>query len=197
MKDTGLKITPPHWLDGFLDEREAIYPDTRERMRLVVALAMKNVEMGTGGPFGAAVFDMDTHALISAAVNQVESSNCSVLHAEIVALALAQKKLGSYDLGGPGMPRCELVTSVEPCAMCFGALPWSGIRRLVCGATAKDAEAIGFDEGDKVADWAGSLTRRGIEVVEDVLKAEAAGPLKRYMSSGGKIYNSRSGAKSR
>ena len=41
----------------------------------------------------------------------------------------------------------EMVASTQPCAMCLGATPWSGIRRLVCGARDEDAEEIGFDEG--------------------------------------------------
>jgi tRNA(Arg) A34 adenosine deaminase TadA len=193
MNDTGLRLILPDWVAGFLDDREASYPEIEDRMKLAVDLARKNIEMGTGGPFGAAVFDMGTHRLISAGVNQVESSNCSVLHAEIVALILAQERLRTYDLGAPGMPECELVSSVEPCAMCLGAIPWSGIMRLVCGASGKDAEAIGFDEGDKVVDWAGSLNRRGIEVLRNVRGAEAVEVLRQYKRMGGKIYNSRSG----
>ncbi len=193
MKDTGLKLILPEWVAGFLDDREASYPVIEDRMRLAIDLARKNIEMGTGGPFGAAVFDMGTHSLISVGVNQVESSNCSVLHAEIAALILAQERLRTYDLGASGMPECELVSSVEPCARCFGAIPWSGVTRLVCGASGKDADSIGFDEGDKVDDWTGSLNRRGIEVLRDVCGAEAAKVLRQYGRMGGKIYNSRSG----
>jgi tRNA(Arg) A34 adenosine deaminase TadA len=138
---------------------------------------------------------MRTHRLISVGINLVERSNCSVLHAEIVALVLAQEILKNYDLGASGMPECELVSSVEPCAMCFGALPWSGIRRLVCGASGKDVKAIGFDEGDKVNDWAGSLERRGIEVLRDVCRADANEALMKYKSIGGRIYNSEAAKK--
>ncbi len=190
MKETGLKLILPGWVGDFLDDSKA-YPEIEDRMRLVIGLARKNIEMGTGGPFGSAVFDMGTHRLISVGVNLVESSNCSVLHAEMVALILAQEKLRSYDLGAEGMPECELVSSAEPCAMCFGAIPWSGVRRLVCGASGEVAEAIGFDEGDKVGDWAGSLNRLGMEVIKNVLGAEAAEVLRQYLRMGGKIYNSR------
>lgn len=159
-------------------------------MSFVIGLARKNIELGTGGPFGAAVFDARTHKLISVGINLVERSNCSVLHAEIVALILAQEKLRNYDLGASGMPECELVSSAEPCAMCFGAIPWSGIIRFAYGASRMDVEAIGFDEGDKVDDWAGSLNRRGIEVLKEVSRTEATEVLKQYKSMGGKVYNS-------
>lgn len=191
MSYKGLKLVLPKWVAGFVEDREASYPDIEDRMRLVIDLARKNIETGTGGPFGAAVFDMRTHRLISVGINQVELLNCSVLHAEIVALILAQEKSMNYDLGASGMPECELVSSVEPCAMCFGAIPWSGIRRLAYGASGKDVEAIGFDEGDKVDDWAGSLTRRGIDVQKEVCRTEADKVLKEYKRMGGKIYNPR------
>jgi tRNA(Arg) A34 adenosine deaminase TadA len=73
--------------------------------------------------------------------------------------------------------------------MCFGASPWSGVRRLVCGARDEDARAIGFDEGPKLADWITALNDRGIAVLRDVLRDEAVGVLKDYIEAGGIIYN--------
>ena len=87
------------------------------------------------------------------------------------------------------LPAHELVTSVEPCAMCLGAVPWSGVRRLVCGARGEDACAIGFDEGAKPADWVRGLESRGIEVQRDVLRAAAVAVLRRYVEEGGVLYN--------
>jgi tRNA(Arg) A34 adenosine deaminase TadA len=75
--------------------------------------------------------------------------------------------------------------------MCLGAVPWAGILRLVCGARHEDAVRIGFDEGDKPVDWKEGLTRRGIEVVVDVKRAEAAAVLSAYAATGGIIYNGR------
>jgi tRNA(Arg) A34 adenosine deaminase TadA len=73
--------------------------------------------------------------------------------------------------------------------MCFGAVPWSGIKSLVCGASKKDAEAAGFDEGDKPGKWIRSLQRRGIVVQTGVLRSEAAAVLAAYRAGGGTIYN--------
>jgi len=139
------------------------------------------------------VFEGATGRLVSAGVNLVETANCSIAHAEIVAISLAQRAVGHYDLGCEGMPRCELVTSTEPCAMCLGAIPWSGVRRVVCGARGEDACAIGFDEGAKPADWVGELRRREIEVVRGVLREEAKAVLQQYAGTGGTIYNARTG----
>ena len=60
---------------------------------------------------------------------------------------------------------------------------------MICGARKKDAEAAGFDEGDKPDDWVRSLQRRGIVVQSSVLRADAAAVLARYRDTGGAIYN--------
>ena len=82
-----------------------------------------------------------------------------------------------------------MVASTEPCAMCFGAIPWSGVTRLVCGARDEDARRIGFDEGPKLPDWRKALQKRGIRVTRDVLREEAVAVLDLYVDLGGPIYN--------
>jgi len=159
------------------------------RMAFVIEAARRNVAEKTGGPFAAAVFEVETGRLVALGVNLVTTQGCSILHGEMVALALAQRVVGTHDLGAPGLPAHELVTSTEPCAMCLGAVPWSGVRRVVCGARDEDARAVGFDEGEKVADWRGALAARGIEVITDVGRAEAAAVLRDYARGGGVIYN--------
>ena len=181
----------PDWV-GELDlERD--YPTEEDRMRLVVEISRLNVERETGGPFGAAVFDLSTNRLVAPGMNLVVPSVCSVAHAEMVAIMVAQKVVGDFDLGGSGKPPYELVASTEPCAMCFGATPWSGVRSLLCGARDEDARAVGFDEGAKLPDWAAALEERGISVKRDVLREEAAAVLRQYAESGGTIYNARQG----
>jgi hypothetical protein len=59
---------------------------------------------------------------------------------------------------------------------------------LVCGATTSDAEAVGFDEGPKPADWPGVLQRRGIAVELEVRRADAKSVLEQYVAHGGRIY---------
>ena len=160
-------------------------------MRFVIQLALTNVARETGGPFGAAVFETRTGRLLAIGVNLVAWTNCSLAHAEMVALANAQQAVGHFDLGAASMPTYELVTSSEPCAMCYGAIPWSGVRRVLCGARARDAAAIGFDEGPKPKNWMTALRKRGIVVVRDVCRNEAVTVLQRYKESGGTIYNAR------
>jgi tRNA(Arg) A34 adenosine deaminase TadA len=183
----------PDWVAGLLAGRGEVYPAFVDRMRLVVELSRLNLRYGTGGPFGAAVFERDTGRLLAPGVNLVVSSSCSVSHAEMVAIMVAQRMVGDFDLGGEGHPPYELVASTEPCAMCLGAVPWSGVRRLVCGARGEDAEEIGFDEGIKPEAWIPSLEERGIAVERDVLRDEAAAVLREYAEGGGPIYNARGG----
>jgi len=181
----------PQWLKELADEHQSQTFDSIEaRMRFAIDLARLNIEHRTGGPFGAAIFESDSGKLLAPGVNLVEPAHCSIAHAEMVAIALAQQTIGSYDLG-QGEVTCELVTSTEPCAMCLGAIPWSGVRRVICGARGQDACAIGFDEGAKPVDWVGELTHRGIEVTREVLRDEAQAVLNHYHATGGLIYNSR------
>jgi len=179
----------PDWIEDVLSGSAQVYPAVEERMRLIIKLARLNVEHKTGGPFGAGIFESKSSRLISVGVNLVESADCSIAHAEMVAIAVAQRVIGSYDLGGRKDVACQLVTSTEPCAMCLGAIPWSGVRSVVCGARDEDARGIGFDEGHKPPDWIKSLEDRGISVIRDVLREEARAVLLEYKKQGGLIYN--------
>jgi tRNA(Arg) A34 adenosine deaminase TadA len=184
-----LSFRLPDWLIHHLGKSEKSFPTAQQRMKCVVGLARQNIEQGTGGPFGAGVFD-NNGRLIAPGVNLVVANNCSVLHAEIVAIMLAQWRLGRFDIGDGGKDRYELVTSTEPCAMCFGAIPWSGVSSVVCGARDEDARRIGFDEGPKPDDWAAALNARGIKVTKDILRQQAVSVLEHYSKMDGVVYNS-------
>jgi len=178
----------PSWLDPFLDRLGQVFDAVEQRMQLAIDLSRLNIQQQTGGPFGAAVFEEPSGRLLSVGVNLVTSTHCSVAHAEMVALILAQQVRDRYDLGGLGSPPCQLVTSCEPCAMCLGAIPWSGIKSVVCGARGEDAESVGFDEGVKPVDWVSALEGRGIAVTRDVLRLQARSVLLDYRQGGGVIY---------
>jgi tRNA(Arg) A34 adenosine deaminase TadA len=194
MCDGRLVLTLPKWIGPFLEKAPSVFENVEDRMRLAIELSKLNVENETGGPFGAGIYERDSGILIAVGVNTVIDTNCSLAHAEMVCIGLAQQKLKTFDLGAEGMPACELVSTTEPCAMCLGAIPWSGVRRLICGARGRDACEIGFDEGVKVTDWAGTLESRGITVLRDVLRKQAREVLIKYKESGGLIYNGRQAA---
>ena len=177
----------PAWVEPFMQNWQQPLSTISQRMQLAVALSAQSIQQKTGGPFGAIVVNETSGELVSVGINLVTTAGLSIAHAEMVALSLAQLSVGQWNLSHSGP--MQLVTSCEPCAMCFGALPWSGIKSLICGARKKDAEAAGFDEGDKPEQWVRSLQRRGIVVQCSVLRAEAAAVLASYRDSGGTIYN--------
>ena len=181
-----IQIPVPAWLTAFEAAQTAAFDTPALRMALAIELSRRSIEHATGGPFGAAVFDLHSGLLVAAGVNLVTSANCSVAHAEIVAIVRTQQKLRTWNLAAHG--RFELASSCAPCAMCLGAIPWSGICSLVCGARDQDAGAIGFDEGAKPADWTGELQKRGIAVTQDLLRDDAVAVFGAYAAAGGIIY---------
>ncbi|MBP5531426.1 MAG: nucleoside deaminase, partial [Lentisphaeria bacterium] len=83
---------------------------------------------------------------------------------------------------------CVLVTSCEPCAMCSGATPWSGVEKMIYGATREMAEKVGFDEGYKGERWREEFEKRGIQVVGPLLGEAAFAPFRLYVEKNGRIY---------
>lgn len=180
------RIALPAWARGWLAAEPPSFPTDAARVRLALRLASENARRGTGGPFGAALFETGSGRLVAAGVNVVVGSRCSLLHAEVMAILLAEHRLRTHDLGAiPG--GCELAASAMMCSMCTGAVLWSGVRRVVTSASRADVEAIlGFDEGPGRP--ARELRRRGIEVRSGVLRAEGRRVLAAYAAAGGAIY---------
>ncbi len=181
-------IELPQWTKEYIRQNGEPFSDLEEKMRFVIELSRRNVQEKTGGPFGAAVFEQNSGRLVSIGVNLVTSSGFSAAHAEIVALSLAQKAFSCGRL--PNRQDCsfELFSSCQPCAMCLGAIPWSGVASVVCAARDQDARAVGFDEGHKPRRWREGLRQRGIQVAVDVLRKQAAAVLNSYGQQGGQIY---------
>jgi tRNA(Arg) A34 adenosine deaminase TadA len=184
-----LSLAYPDWVKG-LDWTRRFASDA-ERMGLAVALSEENVRRGTGGPFGAAIFESKSGRLVAVGMNLVVAGRNSTLHAEMVAIQLAEVALSTHRLAGPELPRLELFASCDPCAMCLGATLWSGVPRLVTGASGDDARAIGFDEGPVFEQSWEYLSTRGVEVVRGVERLSARAVLERYAAGGGPIYNGR------
>ncbi|MDP2228772.1 MAG: nucleoside deaminase [Moraxellaceae bacterium] len=182
---TTLTIALPDWLPSFLATREQPEDDAA-RLSEVIALSAENVARGSGGPFAAAVYDEESGERLAAAVNVVIPSHCAAAHAETLALSLAQQACATHTLA---VRRCVLVTSAEPCAMCLGAICWSGVVRVLYAATRADVEATGFDEGPRPARWKAALISRGIAVTGPLQRRDAAAVLRAYVQGAGHIYN--------
>ena len=183
-----VRVEYPAWTSSVVDWSRS-YPSDDDRMRLAIALSRANVEQGTGGPFGAAIFAVPTGRLVAIGVNSVVRLNNCTLHAEMVAFMMAQQQVGSFTLNAPHLPAHELFTSCEPCAMCLGATLWSGVRRVVYGAAREDASLLRFEEGPVFPESYRYLEDRGLSIVRNVLREEARAVLEFYRAQGGKIYN--------
>ena len=186
MTENAVVLHVPSWIDDLAATFEGSLATEDGRMALTIALARHNVERG-GGPFGATVFLGSK--LVAAGVNLVLASGLTIAHAEIVAMMRAQRAL--LDSPPPAGEKVSLLASTEPCCQCFGALVWSGIEHLTCGASTADAEAIGFDEGPKPEAWVLSLQARGITVTQGVRRDEARAVLGEYARRGGIVYGRR------
>jgi tRNA(Arg) A34 adenosine deaminase TadA len=188
---TGFSAQLAPWVLPFLAAYDRPTATAQDRMALVHALADRNWTEGNGGPFAAVVADPGTGEIVSAGVNVVLSSGLSSAHAEVTAISLAQTAVGSWDLAR-ARPGLELVVNWRPCAMCFGAVLWSGVQRLVVAGDGPELEELtGFDEGPVVADWDDQLRRRGIEVEQDVLRDGAIATYRAYGASRSTVYNAR------
>lgn len=182
----------PEWLVNDLDGLAAVPLGTaEERMRLVNRLADRNWRAGNGGPFAAIVVDAASEALVSVGVNVVLGTDLSSMHAEVMALSLAQRSLGRWDLGAEGA-QLELVVNWRPCVMCYGATMWSGVRALtIAGEGAEVEELTGFDEGPMPDDWAGEFERRGIRISVGTGHDEAIDVFRAFGASDAVVYNAR------
>jgi tRNA(Arg) A34 adenosine deaminase TadA len=183
-----VRIDYPAWVSELVDWQRS-YRSDEDRMRLAIELARTNVERGSGGPFGAAIFEAESGRLVSVGVNSVVRLQNCTLHAEMVAFMMAQQRVGSFTLNAPNLPPHDLVTSCEPCAMCLGATLWSGVRRVVYGAAREDASKLQFEEGPVFPESYRYLEERGLTIVRNVRREEARAVLELYRSRGGMIYN--------
>jgi tRNA(Arg) A34 adenosine deaminase TadA len=179
-------LTLPAWAHDAVDT-SVPYPADADKVALAIELSARNVDAGSGGPFGAVVFGPDER-IIAIGVNRVMPQTCSLAHAETMAYMLAQQRLQTPRLNARIAP-VTLATSSQPCCQCYGATVWAGIDRLLIGARAEDVMALTeFDEGPLPADWVGELNRRGIEVVCDLHRQAACTVLRKYGEQGGDRY---------
>lgn len=170
-------------------------PTLEARMAAVIHFARFNTRHASGGPFAAGVFERDSGKVVMLAVNRVVPLGCSCAHAEVMAISLAQQRLGSFDLGAAELSAHELVVNWMPCAMCFGALLWSGIRSLVVAGYGPEMEEVtGFDEGPLPPNWQEELNRRGISFTGNVLREQSLAAFREFAASGAPVYNARQGA---
>lgn len=112
-------------------------PETRF-MKAAIEKGLEGVRKGQT-PFGACI--VKKGRVIVTAHNVVWKTTDITAHAEVNAIRLACRKLGTIDLSG-----CEIYSTCEPCPMCFSAIHWARFERVVYGTTIADAARLGFNE---------------------------------------------------
>lgn len=113
-------------------------------MRMALDLAQAAADAGET-PVGALIVDETTGEVVAEGANRPIASHDPTAHAEIAALRVAGEKLNNYRLTG-----LTLYVTLEPCAMCAGAISHARIGRLVFGA--EDAKGGGVLHGPRIFD---------------------------------------------
>ena len=142
-------------------------------MRAALALAREAGERGEV-PVGAVIVHRDRDSAIAQVANRTEADNDPTGHAELLAIREAAAARESWRLSG-----CTLYVTLEPCAMCAGAMVLSRLDRVVFGAWDPKAGMAG-----SVADLLRhpKLNHRP-EVLGGVLDAECGALLKEFFSA--------------
>lgn len=123
-------------------------------------------------PVGAIIVNKDG-VIVGKGFNEREANNDPTAHAEVVAIRNAAARLQNSRLDG-----CTLIVTLEPCAMCAGAIAQSRISKLIFGAWDEKAGAVG-SVWDVLRDPRSIFK---VEVTSGVLEAECAELLKDFFS---------------
>lgn len=112
--------------------------DDKNFMQMAIDKAIEGIDKGQS-PFGACI--VKDGKVVACEHNIVWQSTDITAHAEVNAIRNACKKLNGIDLSG-----CIIYSTCEPCPMCFTAIHWARIDKIVCGARIDDAKSFGFNE---------------------------------------------------
>jgi guanine deaminase len=111
----------------------------RYYLQKALDLSRQGMDSGQGGPFGCVV--VKDGRILAEGCNRVTSEMDPTAHAEVVAIRMACRELGHFQLEG-----CSLFCSCEPCPMCLGAIYWARPQDVYYASTREDAAAAGFDD---------------------------------------------------
>lgn len=143
-------------------------------MIMQAALSLAKVAADKGDvPVGAIVVN-EVGEILGTGQNLREQSNDPTAHAEIIAIRNASEKLGSWRLDD-----LTLVVTLEPCAMCAGAILQSRVKRLVFAAWDEKAGAVG-SVMDVIRDPR-ALTK--VEVITGIMEKECSEVLSNFFNT--------------
>lgn len=142
-------------------------------LRRAIELAIEGMSKGRGGPFGALI--TKEGQIIAQSSNQVYQNLDPTAHAEIEAIRAACRQLGTRKLED-----CTIYSSCEPCPMCYSALRFAGIDRIVYAASHADAGRIaGFGMEELYAELSKSISERLVPS-EQLLREEGWKPFEEW-----------------
>ena len=134
-------------------------------MQSAIECARDGISRGAGGPFGACI--VRDGRILAAAANQVLDSHDPTAHAEICAIRLACSELKTHFLEG-----ADIYSTTEPCPMCFSAIHWARIRRIVFGTSVPDVQVLGFNEVTISNEQMKQLGGSPVEIVPGFMRRE-------------------------
>ena len=143
-----------------------------EAMAKAIELARVAASASGDVPVGAIVLN-ESGQVIATGANQRELSHNPIAHAEVIAIQKAASAIGNWRLEG-----CTLVVTLEPCAMCAGAIAQARVPRLVFGAWDEKAGAVG-SVWDVLRDPRNPYP---VEVISGIMKDECAAILSRFFN---------------
>ena len=149
-------------------------------MQEAIKLALINVDIANGGPFGAVV--VKEGEIVGKGQNEVTEKNDPTAHAEIVAIRDACQNLGTFDLSD-----CELYASCEPCPMCLGSIYWANINKLYYAATKDDAAKANFNDAHIYKEFTLPKEERSIPSAQ-LLREESVKVFDKWISSEKKVH---------
>lgn len=172
MRDRNLRRFP--LADVLYEQRWMNVPtDTLDEQRMRLALAEARLAADAGEvPVGAVLFLGDR--LLAAGHNRVLRDSDPTAHAEVIVLRAAGRALGNYRL-----PGCTLYSTLEPCAMCAGAITHARVERLVFGAFDLKAGAA----GSVLSVLNHPRLNHGLEVQPEVLASECGAVLRAFFQA--------------
>lgn len=104
-------------------------------------------------------------------------------HAEVTAIRVACRKVGTHDLSG-----CTVYTSCYPCPMCLGCIYWAHVSTVYYAATAADAAAISFDDEFIYTEIAKPMAERSVKFIQAEEGEARLGPFKRWTEATNKVH---------
>ena len=146
-------------------------------MRLAIQKTREGIESGQT-PFGACLVSSDERVTALAHNNVWEKLDITA-HGEVETIRMACISVGSIDLTGS-----TIYSTTEPCPMCFSAIHWARISRIVYGASIADAQAAGFNELAISSDIMKREGKTEVIIEGGCLAAECAGLFREWQQRG-------------